>query len=119
MPDLLKHFSFKLKSLEDQGLKDVIIDPGFGFGKETAEMNFELMARFEELLGLGMPFLIGTSRKRFLGRDGKLSPKDRDLATAASTSLLRSKGAAIVRVHDVSVNAEALRICDAMLMQMR
>lgn len=97
----------------------IVLDPGFGFGKETEAMNFELMARFEELLALGFPFLVGTSRKRFLGASNRISPKDRDLATAATTSLLRSQGASIFRVHDVATNAEALRICDAMLVQMR
>ncbi len=101
------------------GRDQIVLDPGFGFGKETAEMNFELLARFEELLDLGFPILVGTSRKRFLGASIGLEPKQRDQATAATTSLLRSKGAAIFRVHDVAANAEALRISDAMLMQLR
>lgn len=111
------------KSLEiagKAGISDdrIVLDPGFGFGKETAEMNFELMARFDELQALGFPFLIGTSRKRFLSAYGRLPPKERDLATSATTCLLRNKGAAIFRVHDVATNVEALRICDAMLAQM-
>lgn len=119
--DQKAYFGKSLEIAGKAGLTDdqIVLDPGFGFGKETAEINFELMARFEQLLELGFPFLIGTSRKRFLGANGQLDPKDRDLATSATTSLLRNKGAAIFRVHNVAVNAEALRICDAMLGQMR
>ena len=119
--DQKAYFGKSLEIAGKAGISDdqIVLDPGFGFGKETAETNFELMARFGELRELGFPFLIGTSRKRFLGADGRLSPKDRDLATSVTTSLLRSEGAAIFRVHDVASNAEALRICDAMLEQMR
>lgn len=115
------YFAKSLEIAGKAGISDdqIVLDPGFGFGKETADINFELMARFEELQELGFPFLIGTSRKRFLGADGQLSPKERDLATSATTSLLRNKGAAIFRVHDVATNSEALRICDAMLGQIR
>ena len=119
--DQKAYFGKSLDIAGKAGISDdrIVLDPGFGFGKETAEMNFELLARFDELLELGFPFLIGTSRKRFLGAALGLEPKKRDLATAATTSLLRTKGAAIFRVHDVAANAEALRISDAMLEQMR
>lgn len=119
--DQKAYFGKSLEIAQKAGIADnqIMLDPGFGFGKETAEINFELMARFEELQQLGFPFLIGTSRKRFLGADIGIDPAQRDVATAATTSILRQKGAAVFRVHDVALSAESLRICDAMLHQMR
>jgi dihydropteroate synthase len=93
----------------------IVLDPGFGFGKETAEDNLVLMARFGELRRLGHPLLAGTSRKRFLGSVTGREPADRGVATAATTALLRMAGAAIFRVHDVAFNVDALRVADAML----
>ncbi len=119
--DQKAYFERSLEIASKAGINDdqIVLDPGFGFGKETPEMNFELLARFDELLELGFPFLVGTSRKRFLGASIGLEPGERDQATAATTSLLRSRGVSIFRVHDVAANAEALRISDAMLAQLR
>ncbi len=92
----------------------IVLDPGYGFAKETDE-NLELMARFAELHRFGLPFLVGTSRKRFIGAVTGREAKDRDAATAATTALLRADGAAIFRVHDVAINRDALAMADAML----
>ena len=93
----------------------IVLDPGFGFAKESLEENMELMARFEELHALGLPLLVGTSRKRFLGAlTGREAP-DRDTATAATTVALRLKGASVFRVHNVAINRDAVLIADAML----
>lgn len=97
--------------------KHIVLDPGFGFGKETPALNFALMARLDELHSLGLPLLVGTSRKRFLGSSTGRDAAERDVATAATTALLRQKGVAIFRVHDVAINADALNICDDMLEQ--
>lgn len=93
----------------------ITLDPGFGFAKETVEENMALMARAEELLALGYPLLVGTSRKRFLGTLTGRDAGDRDAATAATTVLLRLKGASVFRVHNVAINRDALAIADAML----
>ncbi len=93
----------------------ITLDPGFGFAKETAEENFELMARLEEISGLGYPLLVGTSRKRFLGAVTGREPAGRDAATAATTALLRLKGASVFRVHNVAINRDALLVADAMV----
>lgn len=93
----------------------IVLDPGFGFAKETAEINFELMARFEELHAFGLPLLAGTSRKRFLGAATGREAEERDTATAATTAILRLAGAAIFRVHNVAINRDALRVADAMM----
>lgn len=92
----------------------ILLDPGFGFAKDTRE-NLELMARFEELRGFGLPLLAGTSRKRFIGAVTGGEAQERDVGTAASTALLRIAGAAIFRVHDVAINRDALLMADAML----
>lgn len=93
----------------------VVLDPGFGFAKETLEENMALLERFHELQAFGLPLLAGTSRKRFLGAlTGREAP-ERDVATAASTVLLRLQGAAIFRVHNVAINRDALAVTDAMV----
>ena len=92
----------------------IMLDPGFGFAKDP-ECNVTLMARFEELHQLGFPLLAGASRKRFLGHFTGRDVDARDVATAATTALLRAKGAAVLRVHDVASNVDAVRITDAMI----
>ncbi|WP_438748046.1 dihydropteroate synthase [Pararhizobium sp. O133] len=92
----------------------IVLDPGFGFAKDTDE-NVALMARFTELHGFGLPLLAGTSRKRFIGAMTGREAQDRDVATAATTALLRMSGAAVFRVHDVAINRDALLVADAML----
>jgi len=93
----------------------IVLDPGFGFAKETPGENLELMARFEELHRFGLPLLAGTSRKRFLGAVTGREPAERDAATAATSALLRLQGAAVFRVHNVAINRDALTVADAML----
>lgn len=93
----------------------IVLDPGFGFAKETTEENMELIARFGELKAFGLPLLAGTSRKRFLGTLTGREARDRDAATAATTVALRLKGASVFRVHNVAINRDALVVADAML----
>jgi dihydropteroate synthase len=95
----------------------LLVDPGIGFGKGTAE-NLELLARLGELkaaLG-GLPLLVGTSRKRFLGEllDGS-GPDDRVEGTAASVAVAIAGGADVVRVHDVAHIARTRRVADAIV----
>ncbi|WEX86955.1 dihydropteroate synthase [Sinorhizobium garamanticum] len=92
----------------------IVLDPGFGFAKDADE-NLELMARFSELHRFGLPILVGTSRKRFIGAVTGRDAPARDVGTAATTALLRAAGAAIFRVHDVAINRDALVMADAML----
>jgi dihydropteroate synthase len=94
--------------------EQIVLDPGFGFAKEADE-NLDLMARFEELHGLGLPLLVGTSRKRFVGHVTGRDAGERDMGTAATSVILRLKGAALFRVHNVAVNVDALAFADAML----
>jgi dihydropteroate synthase len=97
----------------------IVLDPGFGFGKSFDE-NYPLIARFELLQATGFPFLVGTSRKSFIGRTvgaGKDVPAEQRLyGTLATQTALILKGAHIVRTHDVKASLEAARIADAILL---
>ncbi len=92
----------------------IVIDPGFGFAKDP-EQNLQLMARFPELLKLGLPLMAGTSRKRFIGHVTGRDADERDAGTAATSVILRLKGADLFRVHNVAINVDALAFADAML----
>jgi dihydropteroate synthase len=93
---------------------DLIIDPGFGFGK-TPEQNLELVRELGTLRILGRPILLGTSRKSTLGRVLDLDPQERLEATLATTALAIAAGVDMVRVHDVRANVRAARISDAIV----
>ncbi|WP_102959130.1 dihydropteroate synthase [Mangrovicella endophytica] len=96
----------------------IVLDPGFGFEKNGRE-NLALLARLGELQSFGYPMLVGTSRKRFVrGAIGREDPEP-DIATAATSVLMRERGADIFRVHNVSANRDALAIADAMMAAMR
>jgi len=121
LPDVIEdQFLFLRRSLEiahASGVADdrIVLDPGFGFAKETAEENLDLMARFAELQTLGYPLMAGTSRKRFIGAVTGRDAADRAAGTAATSVILRLKGAHLFRVHDVAINVDALAVADAML----
>ncbi len=95
----------------------MLVDPGIGFGKGTAE-NLELLHRLAELkVAVGdLPLVVGTSRKRFLGEllDGA-GPEDRVEGTAASVAVAIASGADVVRVHDVAHVARTRRVADAIV----
>jgi dihydropteroate synthase len=97
----------------------IVLDPGFGFGKNFEE-NTPLLSRFNELQSMGFPLLAGTSRKshigRMLARDGKDAPvEERLYGTLASQVALILKGAHIIRTHDVKPAVDAARVADAIL----
>ncbi|ESX45601.1 dihydropteroate synthase [Mesorhizobium sp. C416B] len=121
LPDVIAdQFLFLKASLEDarrSGVADdhIVLDAGFGFAKETAEENLDLMARFSELKELGFPLMAGTSRKRFIGTVTGREAGARAAGTVATSVILRLKGADLFRVHDVAINVDALAVADAML----
>lgn len=97
----------------------LVLDPGFGFGKNFGE-NHPLLARFEEFHRLGFPLLAGPSRKSFVGRALRrggedASPQERLFGSVAAAVVCIMKGAHIVRVHDVKATVEAAAMCDAVL----
>jgi len=93
---------------------DILIDPGFGFGK-TAEHNLALLRELGALRLLGRPILLGTSRKSTLGKVLDLPADQRVEATVATTVLGIAAGVDMVRVHDVRPNARAARMTDAVV----
>ncbi|RCL02648.1 MAG: dihydropteroate synthase [Candidatus Tokpelaia sp. JSC188] len=93
--------------------KQIVLDPGFGFAK-TLEENIMLMYRAKELQQFNFPLLAGTSRKQFIGiLSGKEKARERDVATTATSVILRMAGFDIFRVHNIALNKEALGIADA------
>jgi len=120
LPDVIADaFLFLGRSLEiarEAGVAEshIVLDPGFGFAKRSEE-NLQLMARFAELQALGFPWLVGTSRKRLLSDVPGGDKKARDAGTVATSVILRLKGAAIFRVHNVAANRDALAFADSML----
>jgi dihydropteroate synthase len=96
------------------GRERIIVDPGIGFGK-TAEQNLEVLRRLGELRALGLPILLGTSRKSTIGRVLGTEPEDRLEGTAASVALGIGAGVDIVRVHDVREMARVAKFADAVV----
>ena len=93
----------------------VELDPGIGFGKTVAH-NLELIDRLDEIVALGRPVVLGTSRKAFLGRiTGRDRPRDRTAATLATLVIGLERGASVFRVHDVAAARDALAVAAATL----
>jgi dihydropteroate synthase len=91
----------------------VWLDPGIGFGK-TVEHNLELLRRLDEIVAIGRPVVIGTSRKSFLGKLAGGRPADERLpGTIATNVMALERGASVFRVHDVAPVADALAIAAA------
>jgi len=91
------------------------LDPGLGFGK-TAQHNLELLRRLSEIKALGFPLVVGSSRKKFLGKIlGADDPNDRKEGTAATVALSIAQGADVVRVHDVRQMARVAKVSDAII----
>jgi dihydropteroate synthase len=104
----------------DQGIsrQNLLIDPGFGFGK-TLEHNLELLRRLDELEKLGCPVLVGLSRKSMLGTLTGREPEQRVAASVAAALLAVERGASIVRVHDVAETVDVLKILEAVTREQR
>ena len=115
-PDLrttLLTFAKKLQQLRDFGQKDIILDPGFGFGK-TLEENFRLFNEMERLRVLDLPLLVGISRKSMIYKTLGCTPDEALNGTTALNALALMKGASILRVHDVREACECCKIIKAL-----
>lgn len=107
LKDMIKAFSGEIQQLRDLGAKDIIIDPGYGFGKSLAD-NYRILYHAEELQALELPILVGASRKSMIF---KLIGGDSTTALNGTTvidTISLMKGASILRVHDVRQAAEAI-----------
>ncbi|MEZ3563004.1 MAG: dihydropteroate synthase [Duncaniella sp.] len=108
--DVVNDLSAKLRKLRLAGVADVIIDPGFGFGK-TIEQNFDLMRNLDIIAGtLDAPLLVGISRKSMITKSLNISPADALAGTIALNTIALMRGASIIRVHDVAEAVATLRM---------
>ena len=114
LAEMLRYFGSKVQQLHELGVKDVILDPGFGFAK-TLEHNYELMNRMQDLQVLELPMLVGISRKSMIYRLLGTSPEEALNGTSVLNTLALLKGASILRVHDVKAAVEVVQIVKKML----
>ena len=98
--------------MRDLGVKDIILDPGFGFGK-TVEHNYELLAHLEEFRLFNLPLLVGVSRKSMIYRLLGTAPEEALNGTTVLDTISLMKGADILRVHDVREAVETVKIVGA------
>ena len=112
--EVLDFFITQTAKLKAAGVNDIIIDPGFGFGK-TVEQNFLLFKNMDSLKMLDCPLLVGISRKSMVTRTLEISAMNALNGTTVLNTLSLLHGADILRVHDVKETIEAIRICDAYL----
>ena len=107
--DILLDFAQTVQRLRDLAQKDIILDPGFGFGK-TPEENFLLLRELEKLHVLDLPLLVGMSRKRMVWQTLKVTPDNALNGTTVLNTVALQKGASILRVHDVKEASEAVKL---------
>ncbi|MCW2777834.1 MAG: dihydropteroate synthase [Frankiales bacterium] len=111
--EVLAELTALVEAARAAGVQDLVVDPGLGFAK-TGAHGWALLAALDRFAALGLPLLVGASRKAFLGALlDRPDPKDRDAATAAVTTLAAQAGAWAVRVHDVGPSADAVRVVAA------
>ena len=113
LKEIFYYFSEKVQNLRDLGVKDIIIDPGFGFGK-TLEHNYELMNHLEEFVLFELPILVGISRKSMIYKLLDITPEEALTGTTALNTIALQKGAHILRVHDVREAVETVKIVQKM-----
>lgn len=111
--DMLFYFSEKVALARSFGINDLIIDPGFGFAK-TVEQNFEIMQKLELFKVLELPILAGVSRKSMIYKPLDLTPEKALNGTTALNMIALTKGASILRVHDVKEAVECVKLFSLM-----
>ncbi len=107
--DILLWFGNRIAKLKDAGVKDIIIDPGFGFGK-TINHNFEMLQRLGDFAVAGLPVLVGISRKSMIWKSLSVTPSEALNGTSVLHAVALLKGADILRVHDVKEAVQAVRL---------
>jgi dihydropteroate synthase len=107
--EILKWFGERIYRLRSAGLKDIIVDPGFGFGK-TSGHNFELLRRLGDFSVTGLPVMVGLSRKGMIWKTLEVSPEEALNGTTALNAIALQNGADILRVHDVKEAVECVKL---------
>lgn len=111
--EVIRYFAEKIEKLRTLGVKDMIIDPGFGFGK-TLRHNYQLLDKLEEFQIFQVPILVGISRKSMIYKLLDETPEEALNGTTAAHAIALMKGAKILRVHDVKAAVETVRIFNAL-----
>lgn len=111
LQEMMKSFAEEVGLLHSLGVKDIILDPGFGFGK-TLEENYQLLSELDSLQVMGLPLLVGVSRKSMIYRLLGGSPADALNGTTVLHTVALQKGASILRAHDVKAAVEVCRIIE-------
>ena len=109
--EMLLHFAREVDELRSYGQKDIILDPGFGFGK-TLEQNYEVMMQLERLSVIGLPVLAGVSRKSMIYKALACEPGEAMNGTTVLNTIALQKGASILRVHDVREAVECVALVE-------
>ena len=107
--DILRWFGERIFRLQSAGVKDIIIDPGFGFGK-TVEHNFELLRRLGDFSVAGLPLMVGLSRKGMIWKTLGITADEALNGTTVLNTVALANGADILRVHDVKEAVQAVRL---------
>jgi len=113
--DILKWFGERIFKLQSVGVKDIVVDPGFGFGK-TAAHNFELLQRLGDFSIAGLPLLVGLSRKSMIWKTLQITVDEALNGTTALNAIALTKGADILRVHDVKEAVQTIKLIEKLRM---
>lgn len=113
--DVISELAYKIRDLRQRGVCDIIVDPGFGFAKDVGQ-NYRLLASLDEIQKIGLPVLVGISRKSMIWRPLGITPSEALPGTIALNSFALLHGASILRVHDVAASVQAR---DVLLMTQR
>jgi dihydropteroate synthase len=112
--EVIHYFSQKINALNRLGVKDIIIDPGFGFAKKP-EHSFELLKNLEQLQIFGLPILAGLSRKSMIYKTLETNAENALNGTTVLNTISIKNGAKILRVHDVREAVETIRLCEMLI----
>lgn len=107
--EIIDYFAIRLNKLRQIGVKDIVVDPGFGFAKNI-QQNYQLLNRMRLLKALDVPLLVGISRKSLIWKSLGISPEEAGNGTTVLNTLALERGASILRVHDVKQAAEAIKL---------
>lgn len=118
MHEMLLAFAKEVQQLRDLGVNDIILDPGFGFGK-SVEQNYQVMGELEKLQSLELPVLVGVSRKSMIFKLFGCTPMESLNGTSALNTISLIKGTSILRVHDVKEAVECCKIVQALTVKNR
>ena len=109
--DIKEYFNLKINELKIKGINKIMIDPGFGFGKNL-EQNYQLLKELKEFKNLGYPLLVGVSRKSMINKILNTKPKDALNGTTVINTIALMNGANIIRTHDIKETREAIKLVE-------